>query len=199
MENYFHTVPSLDELLNSDFVTQATCVALQERLAKAKNSPHFFNDYYFSLLSIVCDRLMGQNPKNQVVNIALFIDERLAENTCDGWRYDALPPDDVMLLQGLAGIDETAQALFGTTFIALKVKEQKIVLKEIQKGTAAGNIWSFLPSSLFFEELLAEATEIFYSYPVMQLEIGYAGMADAKGWEKIGLNQSEGMETIVVQ
>lgn len=198
MEN-FHTAQSVDELLNSDFVTQATRVALQERMAKAKNSLHFFSDYYFSLLSIVCDRLMGQNPKNQVVNIALFIDERLVENTCDGWRYDALPPDDVMLLQGLMGIDETAKALFGMAFLALKAKEQKIVLKAIQKGTAAGNIWSILSSSLFFEELLAEATEIFYSYPLVQLEIGYAGMADAKGWEKIGLNQAEGMETIVEQ
>lgn len=198
MEN-FHTAQSVDELLNSDFVTQATRVPLQERMAKAKNSLHFFSDYYFSLLSIVCDRLMGQNPKNQVVNIALFIDERLVENTCDGWRYDALPPDDVMLLQGLMGIDETAKALFGMAFLALKAKEQKIVLKAIQKGTAAGNIWSILSSSLFFEELLAEATEIFYSYPLVQLEIGYAGMADAKGWEKIGLNQAEGMETIVEQ
>jgi gluconate 2-dehydrogenase gamma chain len=46
----------------------------------------------------------------------------------------------------------------------------------------------------FFEELLAEATECYYSHPVGADEIGFTGFADAHGWQRIGLNQLEPFE-----
>jgi hypothetical protein len=38
------------------------------------------------------------------------------------------------------------------------------------------------------------ATETYYAHPLAQEEIGYAGMADARGWRAIGLDEREAHE-----
>ena len=180
--NDLHNQQLVGTLLKSDTVTEPTRKALQERIETAKEINHFFSDELFKLLSIVCDRLMDQDTENRLVNVAVFIDERLKANTCDGWRYNDMPPDDEMLVKGLEGINETSLILFNKKFIHLKKEKQIKILKEIQQGVATGNTWGELPPKKFFEELLAEAVEIFFSFPAVQMSIDYRGMADAKGW-----------------
>ncbi len=72
--------------------------------------------------------------------------------------------------------------------------QQDAVLGSVQNEEAAGATWNLLPSRRFFEELLAEVTEIYYAHPLAQEEIGYAGMADAPGWTRIGLDEREERE-----
>ena len=177
--NDFNYQQLVSTLLNSDTVSEPTRKALQKRIEIAKGINHFFSDELFEVLTLVCDRLMDQDPENRVVNVAIFIDERLKANTCDGWRYSDMPPDDEMLVKGLEGINETAILFFKKKFTDLKKEEQISILKKIQQGSAAGNTWKKLPPEKFFEELLAEAVEIFYSFPAVQVSIDYAGMADA--------------------
>lgn len=47
------------------------------------------------------------------------------------------------------------------------------------------------PSPRFEEELLADLCEAYYSHPTVQASIGYVGMADGRGWQRLGLNQLE--------
>lgn len=47
------------------------------------------------------------------------------------------------------------------------------------------------PAPRFEEELLADLCEAYYSHPTVQASIGYIGMADARGWQRVGLNQLE--------
>jgi gluconate 2-dehydrogenase gamma chain len=180
-------------LINSDAVTPATAKALTDRL-QMRATPVFFEETDYHLLSIICDRLLDQSPENRMVNIAAFIDERLAKGRSGGWRFDHMPPDYEMYRKGLKGLDETAGVLYSVTFNQLTTNEQNAVLQALQEGTARGIIWEEMSSVTFFEELLAEATEIFYAHPLAQEEIGYAGMADAYGWQKIGLNEREAIE-----
>ena len=185
----------LQHLLNSRAVTKPTADALQRRMVDGENQTNkFFSPYSFFLLSLVCDRLMDQDPEERILNIAFFIDERLTKKTCDGWRYDDMPPDDQMLIKGLDGIYETSLAMYGKIFIALKKDQQINVLKTIQSGSPPGNTWVTLSATRFFEELLAEASEIYFSHPVVQAGFGYVGMADAAGWKRIGLNETENIE-----
>ena len=185
-------------LLQTDNVTPITRQALDQRMAYAAKVLLFFDASDFEVLSIVCDRLLAQDSHDRIVNIAYFIDKRLANHTCDGWRYNKMPSDEKMYLNGLKGIDETSILLFKASFINLTISQQSVVLQLLQKGDAEGEIWKEMPSKLFFEELLVEATEIFYSYPLVQEEIGYVGMADAKGWTKIGLNERDDIEPVGV-
>ncbi|GAB2541322.1 gluconate 2-dehydrogenase subunit 3 family protein [Rufibacter soli] len=181
-------------LLPTNAVTPQTRKALTERLKKAVATPKFFELPAFERLSQICDRLVAQDSSNRIVEIAWFIDERLADKASDGWRYDCMPPDEQMYLAGLEGVTETATLLFKKPFQDLNAAQQTEILQAIQHGTAPGEIWKRLPAKRFFEELLAETTEIFYSYPVVQEEMGYVGMADAQGWTRIGLNEREEME-----
>ncbi len=129
---------------------------------------------------------------------ALAIDTRLAAGKSDGWRYDVLPPDGQAARLGLAGLDQTAQALFQSEFAALDAARQEEVLRAVQLGDPPGDIWQTLPAARFFEDLLAEAAEVFYSHPLAQEEIGYVGMADGLGWKKIGLNEREAWEPLPI-
>ncbi|WP_240731526.1 gluconate 2-dehydrogenase subunit 3 family protein [Hymenobacter radiodurans] len=95
---------------------------------------------------------------------------------------------------GLGGINQAAESLFQQEFRALTPDEQASVLELVQVGEAPGEAWQTVPAVRFFEEMLAELTELYYAHPLAQEEIGYVGMADAPGWTRLGLNELEPRE-----
>lgn len=180
-------------LLATDQVTNKTRQVLTERLDLVPEPPAFFSNAEQELLRTICNRLIPQDRPNPV-DIAGFIDKRLAQGESDGWRYDTMPADGDAYKQGLAGVNETARNLFQRSFQELSEADQDETLRRIQREDAPGTIWESLPAGRFFEELLAEATNNYYSHPLAQEEMGYVGMADAPGWQRIGLNQRETRE-----
>lgn len=181
-------------LLQTEAVTPATRKVLNERLKMKEGEPRFFTPDQYFLLSVVCDLLMAQDPGNRIVPVAAFIDERLACGTGKGWRYNHLPPDAELYRNGLLGIDQAAHLLFKLPFVALDKPSQVHVMKSIQRSEAPGAIWQQLDAKSFFEELLTEASEIFFCHPLVQEAFGYAGMADGPGWAHIGLDEKEERE-----
>ena len=177
-------------LLDTDLITPATHAVIQGRLEpRPATEPHVFDSHTFHTLRAVCDRLIPQADRADSVDLAAALDERLAGGACDGWRYASMPPDEDAYVRGLHGVNEAAQAQFGAEFVALGEKQQDQVLLLVQRGAAQGATWDTLPAERFFEELLAELCECYYSDPLTQEEIGYVGMADAHGWQAIGLHQ----------
>ena len=184
-------------LLPTDLVTSATRDVLQGRLDESPDAlPRFFTAPEFSLLQAVLARLFADPQAPTARVLALCIDARLADGKSDGWRYDALPPDADAARRGLRGLDQTAEALSMSGFAALDAARQDAVLAAVQEGNPAGDIWKTLPAARFFEELLAEATEAYYSHPLAQEEIGYVGMADARGWTRVAMNERESWEPL---
>lgn len=186
-----HTVR---DLLKSDQVTDATRQVLTERLALPSHPPTFFTAQECNLLQAICMRLIPQDDHEQLIDIAGNIDKRLTEQKSDGWRYDVMPADGDAYKLGLKGIDESARLLFQQPLLNLSTEQQDIVLGTVQTNEAPGQIWQQLPADRFFEELLTEAVENYYSHPLAQEEIGYVGMADVPTWQRIGLNQLEDRE-----
>ena len=184
-------------LLQTDHVTPATRAALEARLAApAPYEPQFFEAGTYALLQAVAARLLPQPERETPIELAPDVDKRLLEGTSDGWRYDTMPPDREAYRLGLGGINQTAQAQFQKPFLELREADQDAVLQQLAVGTAAGENWQQMPQSRFFEELLAELTEIYYAHPLAQEEIGYVGMADVPGWQRIGLNEREEREPL---
>jgi hypothetical protein len=183
------------DLLETDLVTPPTREVLRPRLGKNDSAePHFFDTGAFTILQAVCARLIPQPERADPIDLARTIDERLAGGKSDGWRYATMPPDGEAHRHGLAGLDESAQAMFGGGFASLGKSRQDAVLQAVQHGEVKGGVWDTLPAQRFFEELLAEAVECYYSHPLAQEEIGYVGMADAHGWQAIGLDRLEPWE-----
>ena len=110
-----------------------------------------------------------------------------------------MPADGEAYKRGLVGVDETAQSRFQQSFQQLPANLQDEVLASVQNAEAPGKTWKTLPADSFFEELLVEAVNTYYSHPVTQETIGYVGMADAIGWQRIGLNQLEEREPVLVK
>lgn len=189
-----YPVGTVRALLSTDQVTEATRQALTERLNAPAHQPAFFTSDEYALLTAIGDRLIPQDDCPERVNIVAGIDHRLAEGKSDGWRYDEMPADGDAYRLGLRGVDETALVMHGRPFQQLTGEQQDAVLNAIQTDDAPGQTWETLPADRFFEELLAEAVEIYYSHPLAQEEIGYVGMADRPGWQRIGLNELEDRE-----
>lgn len=176
------TADTLFTLLNSDQITDKTREVLQQRLTETLPKSVFFTSEEFDLLQIICDYLLAQTEP-RMVDLAGMIDQRLSAKTGPGWRYDVLPEDGIAYKTGLKGIAETVLLLHSKTFADLSTEDKKQLLKTVQTGDALGETWKQFSGKRFFELLLTEATEHFYSHPNAQAEINYTGFADAKGWQ----------------
>ncbi len=183
---------SIRYLLTTTLLTAKTSAVLKQR-SEAKPEVHVFDESALGVLKALIKRLFPQAQSE--LNLAQDLEGRLASGISDGWRYDVMPPDLEAHRRGLAGIDQSAHLLFGAGFCALDQTSQDAVLAAVQRAQAPGSIWENLPARRYFEELLTELTEYYYSYADAQAEIGYAGMADARGWQQLGLDQRESWES----
>ena len=180
-------------------MTPVTRAALTARLEPADEdeaaiAPRFFTAPEFAALVAVCARLFPAGPAPTPEQGARQIDHRLAEGRGNGWRYDALPPDGDAFRAGLRGLDDMARAARGGNFQSLGTARQDALLAALARGEASGPVWDRLDAARFFEEVLAELSEFYFSHPLAQQAIGYAGFADAAGWRQIGLNGREAWE-----
>jgi hypothetical protein len=192
MRNDHYPQGTVQALLLTDMVSPNTRSALQKRLQKEDVTvPRFFDADIYLTLRAVCMRLIPQAEPERMVNLAGCLDSTLAEGKGNGWRYDAMPTDDKAFIIGLDGINKTSVLRFGLSFHLLTAKGQDEILALIQSGAATGPAWQIIQADLFFEELLTALVEIYYSHPFAKEDIGEVAMADAKGWQKIGLNDLE--------
>lgn len=183
-------------LIESDLVTPPTRRALSLRMRRPSARPRFFEPHAFAVMRAACDRLIPQPERERPIDLAGALDCRLAEGEGDGWRYARMPRDPDMHVMGAAGLDQSAQALFGCGFAQALGIERDAVLGAVQSGEAVGAIWAELDAACYFEELLALLVDIYYAHPLSLEEIGYVGMADGHGWQAIGLGEREAHEPL---
>ena len=198
MRNDFYPAGTVKALLHSGFVTPQTKAVLEERLQKKERAaPPFFDEENFAVLEAVCDCLLPQNEWTPKIPLAMLLEEELATGKGKGWRYHNMPPMKTAMVQGLKGIEEETQQVYKKSFVQLAVPGQEKILAAVQKGKTVTDAWEHLPSPLFFTELLAMVTELYYCHPLAKEEIGDVSFADAKGWDHIGLNETDGREPVI--
>lgn len=178
----------LNELLNTNRVTEPTRRAITERLeAKPDAQPVFFTESEFETLIALVDVLLPRSPRPAPREVAIDIDARLASGEGNGWRYDHLPPDGEMHRQALLGLDQAVADPQSRFTNALWVEKESVVAS-LQKGDIAGEVWHDLSPTRVYEEILAEVVESYTAFPSVWTEMNYTGYADAQGWEQVGLN-----------
>ena len=195
MRNDDYPLGTVQALLLTDLVIPNTRHVLQARLNKEPvTEPRYFDTDSFITLHAVCMRLIPQPNPDRMVDLPGCLDDMLTDGKGNGWRYDTMPADGKAFTMGLKSMNETCTTLFGKPFHLLLETEQDEVLMLVQSGTVTGAAWKQLHAQLFFEELLTALVEIYYSHPFAKEEIGEVAMADAKGWQRIGLNELEAHE-----
>lgn len=157
-------------LLASDRLTAPTRVALTERLAWRRGEPRALSARQLAVLDAVARRLVPLGPLDDIVDLAGRLDTALAKGAGDGWRYAAMPADVDAVGAGLDRVEADG-------FSGMRADARDRYLAHLRDGVDG---WP-VPSALWFEELFAQLVQLAYGHPLVQLSIGYDGMADADG------------------
>jgi hypothetical protein len=173
----------LDKWSTTDWDDQTRAV-VRERLERIPPI-RFFSEREARTLQAITERIMPQPDRTaeERVPIVPWIDAKLFNDERDGYRYEELPPQREAWQLGLAGIDETAQALFDRkAFVELDLLSQDVVLTHVARGQASGTAWERLPAARFFKNVLCiTIVKTYYSHPLAWNEIGYSGPSSPRG------------------
>ena len=180
---------ALDKWSSPDWDDQ-TREAVRGRLEEVPEI-RFFTAAEARTLAAVAERIVPQPDRDEAEKIPIvpWIDKKLYEDERDGYRYEELPPQREAWRNGLAGINETAQALFGgKMFVDLDPLSQDVVLTHVARGDAPGATWKQLSAARFFKSVLSiTIVKIYYAHPAAWNEIGYNGPSSPRGhvrkWE----------------
>lgn len=180
---------SITGLIGTTLMTPITSAVLRRRLEPvAEPAAPLLDAGQLAVLSAVAARLIPQGDREPPIDLAAALHHRLSKGDGDGWRYADLPPDGETVARGLLALDASAVAVSRHSFAALDGAKQDELLREVQFGRAVGPCWAGISPARWFEELLAALVDVYYAHPLAQEEIGYLGMADARGWQAVGLN-----------
>lgn len=174
-------------LIDDDRVTPATARALRQRLAAPPATSQFFDSAERVLLGELAASLIPQHDRANTVDLVAEFDRLQMQGRGDGWRYAGQPRDSDMFRLGLRGLQDGAAIAYGRDFGQLTESECASLLGDLQAGRIDGSGWDSVDPARWFEELLAAFVDIYYSHPFALAEIGYAGFADARGWQDVGL------------
>jgi len=136
-------------------------------------------------LEALCARVLPQDhrPPDRRVPIAPWIDSLCAKNTYEGFRFDDMPANDIAWDWGLAGLDQTAQALHGNRFVDLDGSQQDAVLGAVRDGYPPGEVWQRMPAHRWWVYVaLRQITGVYYAHPYAWDEIGFGGPAYPRGY-----------------
>lgn len=170
---------------------------IDARLAINPNRHSFFSAEEWSTIRAVCDRIVPQTvARPRPVPLAAMLDQKLHNNSGDGYRHGELPPMRQAWQRGLAAIDAEAKSAHGRRFHDLGPLEQDEILKSVQEGRVRDNrAWHDLPPKSFFKNrVLHDLISLYYSHPTSWNEIGYGGPASPRGYVRMNFDRRDPWE-----
>jgi hypothetical protein len=175
--------PEADVLAQRGHWDDATRRVILDRVV---NVPafQFFSDHERVTLEALCERVLPQAHRwGRQIPIAPWIDLRCQTGAEEGFRFDDMPPTREAWRQGLAGLDQTAQALFRAAFAELDGARQDEALERIRQGDPPGEAWARLPARRWWIYVaLRQISGVYYAHPFAWDEIGFGGPAFPRGY-----------------
>ncbi len=174
-----------------------TRAVIDERLTIDPSLHRFFNDQEWSTMRAVCDRIIPQTVVvSRRVPLAAMVDQKLATNSGDGYRYAELPPMREAWQRGLKALDGEANARFEKRFHDLPASQQDEILSAVQRGEVKDEAaWRDLPPKSFFtKRLLHDVVSAYYAHPTSWNEIGFGGPASPRGYVRMNFDRRDPWE-----
>jgi len=140
-----------------------------------RKSPwRFFTIAEAGTLTAMCERIIptDQDPGAAWAGAVNFIDRHLVGH------YKRFQET---YRQGLAGVEQTSQALFGRRFLDLGAEQQTEILRVLEGDQAPRGIWRQVPAKQFFDLVVAHTMQGYYGDP------RHGGNRDAVSWKVIGV------------
>jgi hypothetical protein len=186
----------VEDKRNTPSWNAVTREVIDRRLAVPR-APRFFSAQEWTTLEAICDRIMPQPDDRPKAPLSAYVDQKMADDIGDGYRYAVLPHQGEAWRRGLRAIDEAAQSAFGGAFHTLLPERQDEILRRAQSGALTGEAWGGMPSQAFFEHrLLPDITHAYYATPAAWNEIGFGGPASPRGYVRMALNRRDPWEAV---
>lgn len=146
----------------------------------------------------VFDHLIPQHDRTPDRRIPIVepLDQRLYRNESIGYRYESMPPDREAFRLGEEAINAEARQRYGGAFLDLPQQQQDLVLQAIhdKKPAAAPAIWKQMSVGRFWQILMQDAIEGYYSHPWAWDEIGFGGPAYPRAYTRLERGEPEPWE-----
>lgn len=173
---------------------EQTRAVVKKRLSEIPER-RFLTETEWATLCAVCARLIPQPDRADPVPITPFIDDKLAKNRGDGYRYEGMPPMREAWQQGLRAIDDEARVRWRGGFCELSANQQDAVLRSMQYNDVRSPEWAGLAPKQFFSSLLLRAViDVYYAHPAAWNEIGFGGPASPRGYVRLGFDRRDPWE-----
>jgi hypothetical protein len=189
--------PGYSTLSQKAYWDQATRELVVDRVEHTPPIRHFTADQA-RFWRIVFDHILPQSDRVPERRIPLVehLDERLHHNRGVGYRYEKMPPDREAYDLAELAINEEAQARYRGSFVDLPHLQQDLVLKAIHDGkpTMAKAIWKQMSVCRFWQLLMQDAIEAYYSHPWAWDEIGFGGPAYPRAYTRLERGEPEPWE-----
>ena len=128
------------------------------------------------------------------VPVLAMIDQRLTEDSTDGWHYADMPTDEDAWRSTLSFLDEDAKAAHSRRFAEVSRDHQAAVIQAVQDLAGDSGSWHGLPASHVWSLWTRYACTAFYAHPWAWNEIGFGGPAYPRGYKNAGLGKREPWE-----
>ena len=182
---YYSGYSTLGQQMAWDETTRRTVVERVTTIPPIR----FFHPEEAQLLSAIIDRVLPQDDRaaDKTIPILPDIDERLAKNALNGFRYEDMPPDQEAYRLGLTAINGMAMERFGSPFASLTVHRQELILKSIHDGEPdpPHPIWKQMPVHRFWALLMEDCVTAYYAHPWAWDEVGFGGPAYPRGYMRL--------------
>lgn len=167
---------------------------------RVKDTPPrtFFTKAEFEFWTVVFEHLLPQTDRTADRQIPLVapLDERLAKNETDGYRYENMPEDRVAYKIGIEAIQAEARTRFSNDFLSLPYRHQDLVLEGLHDGKpqSGSEIWKRMAVNRFWELIATDAVKAYYSHPWSWDEIGFGGPAYPRAYTRLERGEAEPWE-----
>lgn len=189
--------PGFSTMSQKAYWDQATRNVVTMRVEQPP-SIHYFSQDQVRFWRAVFDHLIPQYDRAPERRIAIVepLDERLYQNRGIGYRYENMPQDREAYQLSEQAINEEAKERFGGDFIYLPHQQQDMVLKALHDGRpkAAKSIWQRMSIGRFWQLLMQDALEAYYSHPWAWDEIGFGGPAYPRAYTRLERGEPEPWE-----
>lgn len=167
---------------------------IKKRLEPAQN-PAKLSFGEARLVSAAAAVLIDDDRPELLDFIIGHLDQVLEHPVGESQREIGTPPHTVLIRQGLAAMDATAQKEYRTGFVGLNRIQRQTLLGRIERTEFPGTgPWQGIPQTKFFNALLSLVVEAYYSHPLIWSEIGYGGPAYPRGYVRTELNLTDPWE-----
>ncbi|HWI55323.1 MAG TPA: gluconate 2-dehydrogenase subunit 3 family protein [Desulfobacteria bacterium] len=177
--------PDYDVLKLTDEWDSHTMEIILKRLGPF-SAPGYFSEWETASLKAVIQNLVFDNRDNIIDWIVFHLDNKMTSQIGEDQRKSGLPPENVLIREGLAAIDHASRQKFGKGFKELDGDKQFKIISALQLGQLQPlSEWSRIPQRDLFSKLLTEIVSAYYSHPEVWSEIGYGGPAYPRGYVRI--------------